>query len=62
MAETYNDYPESASNNAKKVLRWKEEHGDEVKGMTPVGWARANQLAKKERISRETIARMASFK
>ena len=62
LAETYNDYPESASNNAKKVLRWKEEHGDEVKGMTPVGWRRANQLAKKERISRETIARMASFK
>jgi hypothetical protein len=62
LAETYNDYPESASNNAKKVLRWKEEHGDEVKGMTQVGWTRANQLAKRERISRETIARMASFK
>lgn len=62
LAETYNDYPESASNNAKKVLRWRDEHGDEVKGMTQVGWTRANQLAKRERISRETIARMASFK
>ena len=62
LAKTYNDYPESASNNAKKVLRWRDEHRDEVKGMTQVGWARANQLAKRERISRETIARMASFK
>jgi len=60
--ETYNDYPESASNNAQKVLDWRDEHGDEVKGMTRVGWTRANQLAKGEKISRDTIARMASFK
>ena len=60
--ETYNDYPESASNNACKVLRWREEHGDEVKGMTRVGWTRANQLCSKKNLSRETIARMASFK
>ena len=24
---TYNDYPQSATNNAKKALRWKKEHG-----------------------------------
>ena len=60
--ETYNDYPESAKNNAKKVLKWREEHGDEVKGMTRVGWTRANQLSKGENISRSTISRMASFK
>jgi len=60
--ETYNDYPESAVNNAKKVIKWKEEHGDEVNGMTQIGWTRANQLAKKEKLSRSTIARMASFK
>lgn len=62
FAETYNDYPKAASENAKRVLRWRDEHGDEVKGMTTVGWRRANQLAKREKISRETIARMASFK
>ena len=59
---TYNDYPESAKNNAKKVLKWRDEHGDEVKGMTRVGWTRANQLSKGENISRSTISRMASFK
>lgn len=57
---TYNDYPKSASNNAKKALKYKEENN--VSCGTPVGWARANQLAKGENISRETIARMASFK
>lgn len=61
LAETYNDYPESASNNAKRALKYKEEHPDNKCG-TPVGWARANQLAKKEKLSRSTIARMASFK
>ena len=61
LAETYNDYPESASNNAKRALKYKAENPDNKCG-TQVGWARANQLAKKERISRDTIARMASFK
>ena len=60
--ETYNDYPESAKNNAKKVLEWRDKYGDEVKGMTRVGWTRANQLAKGQKISKSTIARMASFK
>ena len=61
--ETYNDYPESASNNACKVLRWIDDYGrDEVKGMTRTGLARANQLCSKGNISRETISRMASFK
>ena len=61
LEETYNDYPDSASNNAKRALKYKEENADNDCG-TAVGWARANQLAKKEKISRDTIARMASFK
>ncbi len=61
MQESYNDYPESARNNAKRALEYKAENPDNSCG-TPVGWARANQLAKGERISRDTIARMASFK
>lgn len=59
---TYNDYPQSAVNNAKRVLAWKEKYGSEVKGMTRVGWTRASQLARKAKLSRSTIARMASFK
>jgi len=59
--ETYNDYPDSASNNAKRVLKWVQENGWGECG-TAVGKARANQLANKENISRDTISRMASFK
>ena len=61
FAESYNDYPESASNNAKKALKWADENGWGSCG-TAVGKIRANQLANKEPISRDTIARMASFK
>jgi len=58
---TYNDYPQSATNNAKKVLAWKKKYGSEVKGMTSVGWTRANQLASRRKLSYDTIARMAAF-
>ncbi|QDP58512.1 MAG: putative peptidase [Prokaryotic dsDNA virus sp.] len=60
--ESYDDYPQAASDAACKVLRWIEEHGrDEVAGMTQTGLARANQLCNREKISEQTIARMASF-
>lgn len=58
--ESYNDYPESATNNAKKAIAWKEKNGSSCG--TQVGWTRAGQLARKEKISRDTISRMASFK
>jgi len=61
MANTYNDYPASASNNAKRVLAWKEKYGKEVKGMTSVGWTRARQLSSRQKLSYSTIARMAAF-
>ena len=60
LAESYSDYPKAASENAKIALRWAEKNGWGSCG-TPVGKARANQLAKGEAISRETIARMAAF-
>ena len=53
--------PASARNNARRVLRWKEKYGNEVKGMTQVGWTRANQLASGENLSRDTVARMSAF-
>ena len=57
--ESFNDYPDSASNNAKKAIKYKEEN--KAKCGTKVGWTRARQLANKDKISRDTIARMASF-
>ena len=58
--ESYNDYPQSATNNAKRAIKYKEENGTTCG--TRVGWTRAGQLARRENITRETIARMASFK
>lgn len=58
--ESYNDYPKQAIENAKVALRWAEENGWGDCG-TPVGKARANQLANNEPISEDTISRMASF-
>ena len=59
--ESYTDYPESATNAAKRALEYRDNNPNNDCG-TRVGWARANQLANREPISEETIARMASFK
>ena len=66
FAEELNDekmfkVPAGAKGNAQKVLNWKKEKGSEVKGMTPVGWARARQLATKSEIGLSTVKRMAAF-
>jgi hypothetical protein len=60
MLESYSDYPQSATNNAKKALKYKKEKGSSCG--TSVGWTRASQLAGRKPLSRDTIARMASFK
>ena len=58
--ESYNDYPQGATNNAKRAIKFKEKNGS--KCGTQVGWTRASQLANKKNITRDTISRMASFK
>ena len=60
ILENYNDYPKEATENAKTALNYAEKNGWGSCG-TAVGKARANQLANGEKISEETIARMASF-
>ena len=60
LLENYNDYPKEASENAKTALNYADKNGWGSCG-TAVGKARANQLANGERISADTIARMASF-
>src|SRR5210317_1282929 len=56
--ESYTDYPQAASENAQRALNWAEKNGWGSCG-TPVGKRRANQLANREPISEDTIARMA---
>tara|TARA_B100000963_G_scaffold101869_1_gene88158 strand:+ start:1839 stop:3239 length:1401 start_codon:yes stop_codon:yes gene_type:complete len=60
--DSYDDYPAAAKKNAQMAIDWKEKYGrDEVPAGTPVGWARAHQLAKGEKISAETVKRMSAF-
>jgi len=61
MTDTYNDYPKSASENACRALKFRDEN-PKVDCGTSVGWRRANQLCNRDKISVETIGRMASFK
>jgi len=57
--ESYSDYPNSVSNNAKRGIELNEKQGN--KCGTQVGKVRAQQLAKGEPISVETIKRMHSY-
>jgi hypothetical protein len=61
FAESYTDYPQAAVDNAKSALDWVDKNGWGSCG-TMIGKARAHQLANRLPISRDTIARMASFK
>jgi hypothetical protein len=58
--DSYSDYPDAVKNNAKAALKYAEENGWGSCG-TEVGKQRANQLAKGEPISFETIKRMYSY-
>ena len=57
--ETFNDYPAAVSNNAKRGIELNEKVNN--KCATQVGKIRAQQLAKKENISKETLKRMYSY-
>ena len=58
--DSWNDYPEAAVENAKTALRWAEENGWGDCGEAS-GKNRANQIANREKLTRETIARMSAF-
>lgn len=61
MDEMYDDYPKAASRNAQKMLDFKAEYPDEIRGGTAIGWTRARQLANMDEISRDIVSRMAQF-
>lgn len=57
--ESYSDYPDAVSNNAKRGIELNEKINN--KCATQVGKVRAQQLAKKEPVTVETIKRMFSY-
>lgn len=57
--ESYNDYPDAVSNNAKRGIELNKKVNN--KCATDVGKIRAQQLAQKEKVSVSTIKRMYSY-
>ena len=62
IIKSFNNYPQGATNNAKRMIGWREKYGrDVVKGGTATGWRRASQLASRESLSLDTVKRIHSF-
>ena len=59
--ETFSDYPQTATNNAKRMIEWREKYGDEVRAGTATGWRRASMLANREPLTIEMLNRIKSF-
>ena len=60
--QMFDDYPQSATNNAKRVKNWIDKYGrDEVDGMTRVGLARMNMLIERRPYSLDMVKRTFSF-
>lgn len=59
--DSFNDYPEAAVNNAKRALKWAEENGWGDCG-EQTGKVRANQIANRENLTRDLIARISGFR
>ena len=53
--------PQSVRNAAKRALEAREKAPPSRKAMTPVGIARANQLARGDNVSENTLRRMVSY-
>lgn len=59
FAESFNDYPDSVSNNAKRGIELNEKVNN--KCATQVGKIRGQQLSQKQKVTLETIKRMYSY-
>ena len=59
--QSWNDYPQEAVNNAKRALKWADKNGWGDCG-EQTGKVRANQIANKEKLTRDTIARISGFR
>ena len=60
--ETFSDYPQTATNNANRMLGWIEKYGRAVvQGGTNIGLARASQLSDRRPISLDVLKRTKNF-
>tara|TARA_R100000353_G_scaffold87395_3_gene64943 strand:- start:96 stop:716 length:621 start_codon:yes stop_codon:yes gene_type:complete len=59
MPKSYNNYPRTARNRAAAALKHKEKNGTSCG--TPVGWRRASQISKNQKLTLSVIKRTFSF-
>jgi len=59
--ETFDTYPQTASNNAKRMIEWREKYGSQVQAGTATGWRRASMLANRAPLDIEMLNRIKSF-
>ena len=61
-SQTFDNYPQAATNNAKRMLGWIEKYGrDVVQAGTNVGLARARQLSEREALSLDVLKRTKNY-
>ena len=61
-SQTFDNYPQAATNNAKRMLGWIEKYGrDVVQAGTNVGLARARQLSEREPLSLDVLKRTKNY-
>ena len=53
MPKIYDDYPQSATNNAKRALKWLKENDNPNNCLTPVGFSTARKLANREKLDKK---------
>ena len=59
MPKSYNNYPRTARNRAAAALKHKEKNGTSCG--TPVGWRRASQISKNQKLTLSVVKRTFSF-
>ena len=57
----FTDYPQTATNNAKRMLEFREKYGDEVTAGTMTGWRRARMIANRDPLTLDMLRRIKSF-
>ena len=61
-SQTFDNYPQAATNNAKRMLGWIEKYGrDVVQAGTKVGLARARQLSERQALSLDVLKRTKNY-
>tara|TARA_R110000787_G_scaffold197306_1_gene308637 strand:+ start:2165 stop:3922 length:1758 start_codon:yes stop_codon:yes gene_type:complete len=57
----YNNYPQGATNNAKRMMEWKNIHGSDIIGGSKKEWQIVEKLSKRENINKKEVVLIYSY-